>query len=76
MSNRRRLKPPPTGYSFEKFQRLVLESDLSYAEKQDLLIQARKADKKGKIHGPDPQVRLLHDRDEAAEDVQPQRVAG
>ena len=62
MSNTRRLKKPPTGYSYEKFARIVAGLDLTYAEKQELLVQAMQADKNGEIHGTDTTLRDLRDR--------------
>ena len=49
MSNRRRLRPPPTGYSYEKFAKRILESDLPDETKEQILIQAAFADRKGRI---------------------------
>ena len=49
MSNRRRLKPPPTGWSYSKFIKIVQESDLDEETKRQVLVQAAYADRKGRI---------------------------
>lgn len=49
MSNRRKLKPPPGGFRYETFARTVLESDLPEHVKEDLLVRAAFADRKGRI---------------------------
>lgn len=68
MSNSRKLKPPPTGYSFEKFRKLVEESDLPYAQKQELLIKASQADRRGIIRD-NQAMRDVRQGEQAAEDV-------
>ena len=49
ISNKRKLRKPPTGYSFEKFARVVTESDLPEETKRQVLIRAAYADRKGRI---------------------------
>lgn len=49
MSNTRKLKPPPGGFDYKKFAEAVLDSDLPDDVKEQLLLQAAFADKKGRI---------------------------
>ena len=49
MSNKRKLRPPPTGYSYEKFIRMIMEVDLPEETKEQILLQAAFADRKGRI---------------------------
>jgi hypothetical protein len=49
MSNKRKLKPPPSGFSYAAFAKTVLESDLPDETKEQLLLRAAYADKKGNI---------------------------
>lgn len=49
MSNKRKLKPPPSGFRYETFARTVLESDFPEHVKEDLLVRAAFADRKGRI---------------------------
>ena len=52
MSNKRKLRPPPTGWSPERFARMVLEHDDIPAEtKKALLMAAALSDKKGRVSG-------------------------
>jgi len=58
VSNRRRLKPPPTGYSLSKFLRILMESDMDKEIKRKIAVRAAYADRKGRILGgryPDEQ---------------------
>jgi hypothetical protein len=53
MSNRRKLRPPPTGYNYEKFLRVLMESDLDDEQIEQIALQAAFADKKGKVKDRD-----------------------
>jgi len=61
MSNTRKLKPPPSGFVFERFRQVVLESDLTDEEKQDILVRASRADRKGRIRDVQPPLDPLPD---------------
>ena len=58
MSNTRKLKPPPSGFDFRKFARLIQESDLPEETRRRVLIRAAYADRKGRLKddGHYPQV--------------------
>lgn len=49
MSNKRKLKLPPTGWNYRKFIRVIQESDLDEETKRQILIRAAYADRKGRI---------------------------
>jgi len=49
MSNRRRLKSPPTGWSYSKFLRILMESDMDEEIKRQIATRAAYADRKGRI---------------------------
>ena len=51
MSNKRKLRPPPGGFDFRKFIKIVQESDLPEETKRQVLIRAAYADRKGRISG-------------------------
>lgn len=58
MSNKRKLKKPPTGWSYAKFLKVLLDSDLDEDEKARLAVRAAYADRKGRIpDGPHPPLR-------------------
>lgn len=49
MSNKRKLKPPPSGFDYRKFIRVIQESDLDEETKRQVLVRAAYADRKGRI---------------------------
>lgn len=49
MSNTRKLRPPPSGFDYRKFIRVIQESDLDEETKRQVLVRAAYADHKGRI---------------------------
>lgn len=49
MSNTRKLRPPPSGFDYRKFIRVIQESDLPEETKRQVLIRAAYADRKGRL---------------------------